>query len=199
MATTNLISKSLGDILTESGNGTPDHTSPLGSLYTDKDTGKLWRNTDGTTNWEVLTTVAYGETYFQDNSLTTTISGYPAWSSGNYVFTASTFVVGFSSDTTTLTLLEGYDGDYEVKGNVTITDVGASADFEIGLSVNGADPVAGTYGGSYLDTTTYSTQHIGFNTTVSLTGGTTLSIDARSPTDANVQITHGQLFARRVG
>jgi hypothetical protein len=199
MATTNLISKSLGDVLTESGNGTPDHTSPLGSLYTDKDTGKLWRNTDGATSWEVLTTVAYGEAYFQDNANTTTITG-STWTDGNYVFTASTFVVGFSADTTTLTLLNGYDGDYEIKGNITLSEVAGSADYEVGLSINGAEPSAGSYGGTYLDATTYSIQHVGFQTTKSLTGGTTLSLDVRNLTNTNnVDILHGQLFARRVG
>ena len=47
MATTNLNSKSLGDILLESGNGSPDHTSPSGSLYSYTDTGKVYRNIDG--------------------------------------------------------------------------------------------------------------------------------------------------------
>ena len=63
MATTNLISKSLGDILLESGNGSPDHTSPKGSLYVDQDTAKVYQNTDGATNWQSYQTVAYGEFY----------------------------------------------------------------------------------------------------------------------------------------
>ena len=71
MATTNLISKTLGCVLTESGNGTPDHTSPLGSLYSDKDTGSVWRNIDGSTQWEKLSTVAYGEAYVQGNTTST--------------------------------------------------------------------------------------------------------------------------------
>ena len=41
MSTTNLISKSLGNVLTQSGNGTPDHASPAGSLYSDKDRSVL--------------------------------------------------------------------------------------------------------------------------------------------------------------
>ena len=49
MATTNLSSSSSGDILIENGNGTPDHTSPLGSPYVDLDTGLHYVNTGGST------------------------------------------------------------------------------------------------------------------------------------------------------
>ena len=51
MATTNLLSQSLGDILVETGNGTPNHTSPSGAVYTDQDTGFQYLNLDGSTTY----------------------------------------------------------------------------------------------------------------------------------------------------
>lgn len=198
MSTTNLISKSLGDILTESGNGTPDHISPLGSLYSDKDTGNVWRNINSTTTWELLSTVAYGEGFYQNNTTDTTISTQNVWASVGNTFNEG-YMIGFSNSGDTLALIDGYDGDYEIRGNVTISYSVGVANYEVGLSVNGADPVAGTYGGAYIDST-QTRQHIGFQTIVSLSGGTTLSLDVRNlDSTSNLDIRHAQLLARKIG
>lgn len=199
MATTNLISKTLGCVLTESGNGTPDHTSPLGSIYSDKDTGRVYTNIDGGTLWEQLSVVAYGEAYVQENTSPTTISD-DNWTASGINMTEG-IVIGFSGGTTNLTLLDGYDGDYEVKLDATLTYVAGSVNFEAGVSVNGADPADGTFGGCFLNSTQL-TQHVGSQSIISLTGGTTLSIDVRNATVAdsnNVILEHAQLFARKVG
>jgi len=196
MATTNLISKSLGDVLTESGNGVPDHTSPLGSHYTDKDNGVLYVNLDGATGWQPLSTVAYSEGYYQDNAAATTISTQNVWAPVGNNLTEG-LSIGFSASTDSLVLIDGYDGDYEVRVNATINyNVGAD-NYELGLSVNGADPVAGTYNGAFVDST-FIREQIGFETIVSLVGGDTLSIDVRNiDTSANVIIRHMQIFARK--
>jgi hypothetical protein len=206
MATTNLISKSLGDLLTESGNGAPDHTSPMGSLYTDKDTGNVWRNTDGETTWEKLQTVAYGEGYVQGNSTNTTIVSLNTWAASGINLTEG-IVNGFSGGTEHLTLLDGYDGDYEIKCDATLTHVAGTPNFEVGISLNDIPPTGSTsngnngeiYSGCYLDST-QSSQHIGVQTIFSLIGGDTLSIDIRNITDSsNVLLEHAQLFVRKVG
>lgn len=197
MATTNLISKSLGDVLTESGNGTPDHTSPLGSLYTDKDTGYVWRNVDGTTTWEKLATVSYGVGSYQDNTTVTSISATTTWFSVENNLTEG-LSKGFSASTNTLVLIDGYDGDYEIRGNVTIDYNAGAANYEVGLSINGANPQSGDYSGAYIDAT-YTRQHIGFQTIHDLTGGTTLELAVRNLTNTgDVEIRHAQLLARRV-
>jgi hypothetical protein len=197
MATTNLISKSLGDILTESGNGTPDHVSPKGSLYTDKDSGYLYQNRDGNVQWEKFNSVAYGEAYFQNNTSATTINTVNVWEPAVYPFTEGD-VLGFSADTTTLSLLNGYDGDYEIIGDVTIEYVAGTNNYEVGLSINGNDPQAGTFQGCLIDAT-YTRQHIGFATIQSLSGGTSLSLDVRNITNNdNVILTHGHIFTRRL-
>ena len=94
-------------------------------------------------------------------------------------------------------LLNGYDGFYEIRGDATISYVAGTNNYEVGLSINGGDPLSGTYGGSLIDAT-YTRQHIGFDTVQYLTGGTTLSFDIRNITNTdNVILRHGQIVTRR--
>ena len=74
MATTNLTSKSIGDILAQTGNGTPDHTAPKGSIYSDLDTGSVHTNLTGANIWTIMVGVVYGFGFYQDNTTQTTIS-----------------------------------------------------------------------------------------------------------------------------
>ena len=198
MATTNLISKSLGDILTESGNGVPDHVSPAGSLYTDKDSALLYQNSDGNTLWFALKSVAYGLGSYQVNTSATTIVTQNVWAPVVNTLTEGDSI-GISASTSTLVVISGYDGKYEVRGDITVDYVAGTNNYEVGLSLNSADPVSGTYGGCAIDST-YTRQHIGFQTIVDLVGGDTLNFDVRNITNAdNVIIRHAQLFARKVG
>jgi hypothetical protein len=197
MATTNLISKSLGNVLTQSGNGVPDHTSPAGSLYSDIDSGILYQNSNGTTAWFPLQTVAYGEGYYQESGTTTTIGTINTWVGVGNTFLVSDSV-GVSGSTNTLVLKSGYDGRYEVRGDVTISYVAGTNNYEVGLSVNNVVPAAGTYGSATIDVT-YTRQHIGFQTIVNLVGGDNLRLAVRNTTSTNgVIIRHAQLFLRKV-
>ncbi len=197
MATTNLISKSLGDILTESGNGVPDHISPRGSLYVDKDSGLIYQNVDGITTWLALATVAYGHVYYQDNTTATSIGATNTWTAAGNTFTEGNNV-GFSANTDTLVLISGYDGEYEVNGEVTIDFVAGTNDYEVGLSINGAIPTGGSYNGATIDTT-YQTQTVGFESKVSLSGGDTIELAVRNlDSTNNVIIKNAQLFARKL-
>jgi hypothetical protein len=198
MATTNLISKSLGDILTESGNGTPDHTSPLGSLYVDKDTGKLWRNIDSGSSWEILSTVAYGEGYYQDNTSATSVVSSNTWySAGNNLTLGG--AVGFSASTDTLVCEPGYGGDYEIRLHGTLDYNAGTANYELGISINGAVPAAGTYGGCYIGSTT-DRHSIAAQTIVTLTDDDTIEAAVRNlDNTSNVEVRHLQLIVRRIG
>jgi len=198
MSTTNLISKSLGDVLLESGNGTPDHISPKGSLYVDQDSGVAYQNKNNATAWAILNSVAYGEGYYQNNATQTTISTVNTWVAVGNTLIAGTNR-GFSANTSTLVVLPGYDGKYEVRGDVTIEHVGGTPNFEVGLSINGAVPVAGTYNGNQVDAT-FTRQHIGFSTIANLVGGDTLQFGVRNITGTNnVIIRHAGLFIRKNG
>jgi hypothetical protein len=59
MATSNLKSISVGLILIQSGNGSPDHQAPLGSRYINTDTGIESYNSDGGNTWSVITGLAW--------------------------------------------------------------------------------------------------------------------------------------------
>lgn len=197
MATTNLISKSLGDILTESGNGAPDHNSPKGSLYVDKDSGKLYQNIDGATFWLSMSTVSYGFGYYQENTTATSIGAANTWTAVGNNLTEGVSV-GFSANTDTLVLKAGYDGNYEVNGEVTIEQVANSNNYEVGVSLNGANPSAGSYNGATVDATG-QIQTIGFEANLDLSGGDTLELAVRNLTSAdNIIIKNAQLFVRRL-
>jgi hypothetical protein len=198
MSTTNLISKSLGDILTESGNGTPDHTSPSGSLYVDQTTGVLYQNVGGGTVWQKLNTVAYSEGYYQDNTTQTTITTANTWVGVGNNFNLDT-TIGFSANANTLVLISGYDGVYEVKGDVTINNVTGINTYDIGLSVNNTVPAAGTFNSATVDAT-YTRQQISFDTIVNLSGGDNLRLAVRNLTlTNNVIIRHASLFLKKIG
>ena len=197
MATTNLISKSLGDLFLESGNGSPDHTSPKGSLYVDQDSGIVYQNLDGGTVWQLLNTVAYGEGYYQTNTIASTISVANTWVSVVNNFTLGDSI-GVSASGGNLVINTGYEGKYEVRGDVTISYVAGTNNYEVGLSVNGANPVVGAYNGALVDVT-YTRQHIGFESIVSATGSTTLGLSVRNLTAGqSVIIRHANLFVKKV-
>jgi hypothetical protein len=197
MATTDLSSRSLGDVYLQSGIGTPDHTAPKGSLYTNKSTGVLYMNSSGTAAWLPMSTAAYAEAFYQDNVTATAIAAANTWTAVGNNFTLGSSI-GFSASTSTLVSIAGYEGNYQIRGDVTISYVAGSNNFEVGLSVNGANPVDGTYGGAFVDVT-YTRQHIGFETVVSLTGGTNLRFAIRNLVNADdVIIRHAQLSIRKV-
>lgn len=197
MSTQNLISKSLGDVLTESGNGVPDHTSPKGSLYVDKDSGRLYQNIDGLATWTSFSTVAYGHGFYEGNTNTTTISSTDTWTTVSNNFTEGNNV-GFSADTNTLVLKNGYDGNYEINAEVTINHVSGDDNFEVGVSINGNIPTDGSYNGTSINST-YIRQSVGVETNKSLVGGDTILLGVRNLTSTNnVIIRHAQLFIRRL-
>ena len=197
MATTNLISKSLGGVLLESGNGSPDHTSPRGSIYVDMDSASAYQNLDGATNWQLYNTVAYGIAYYQDNTTATTISAQDTWTlvSNNLTLQES---MGVGVTGSSMGILSGYEGDYSVRGEVTISYVAGTNNYEVGLSIDGNNPGIGSYNGTQIDAT-FNRQHIGFDSIVSLTASTTLELAVRNITNTdNVIIRHAQLFIKKL-
>jgi hypothetical protein len=197
MATTNLISKSLGDTLVQTGNGTPDHTSPIGSLYTDQNTGTLYKNNDGSTAWINMQGVAYGEVYYVNNTNSTTISAATEWFTVTNTFTEGD-VIAFSASTDSMVLKNGYDGKYEITANATLDYVAGADNFEVGVSVSGAVPIDGSYNSGNVDVT-YTTANVTSNFITDLVGGDTLQLAVQNLDGANsVIIQHGQIFAKLI-
>ena len=194
MATTNLISKSLGNILVESGNGLPDHVSPKGSSYVDQDTATLYINQDGNVAWNALKTVAYGEVFYQDNTTQTTISSIDVWTAVGNTFTEGD-VNGFSASTDTMVVEAGRAGKYQIVGNATLDYVGGTNNFEVGISINSAIPIAGAFNGGAL-AATYTKANIDINVIIDLSDDDTIELAVRNKDQTNnVIILHGQIFA----
>lgn len=81
MATTNLKNITVGFVEIQSGNGVPDHSAPLGSIYINIDTGINYSNQNGIT-WGAISTsggaftggTVSGATVFAGNVSADTIS-----------------------------------------------------------------------------------------------------------------------------
>ena len=155
MATSNLITKSLGGILQESGNGSPDHISPLGSTYVDQTTGVLYYNINGGSSWVDINKNSYGNMYL-NVTIGTTIT--PVVTDTWYVLTGATWSgsvvnngVSFSPSLKVLSIDGGKKGKFLVLGSGRfIRSTGGNGNFQLGLSVNGSVPSDGFYQGSSL-------------------------------------------------
>lgn len=198
MATSDLITKSLGGVEVQSGSGIPDHVAPKGSLYTNTASGSLYVNKDSSSGWTVLSRCNYGDMYMTGYTTQTTIGtsnwvidpNLPLWYEELAGFD---FVSGY-----TLQLQSGYDGLYNVMASVTLAYV-AVANYQIGISVNGSDPVAGHYNGTYLSGTG-DVKSIPVNFDVSLTAGDYITIAVRNITSTtNVIIRHATVTVNRIG
>ena len=133
MATSNLISKSLGGILQESGEGSPDHNSPLGSTYVDRNTAVLYVNTDGHSSWIDTNKISYGNMYVTGNTTAVTGVTTNTWYSlsGATWSGSSNNGITFSAGTDVLVVNTGRDGKYLIIGNGRINRQTANAVYQI--------------------------------------------------------------------
>lgn len=200
MATSRLITKSLGSSQLESGSGEPDHNSPIGSLYVDTSTGILYQNKSGTNQWEAFQTAGYVEATYTGNTSATTISAANTWTAVANDFTLGTSL-GFSVSTNSVVLSSGRSGYYRVEGNMTVVyQAGTSNDVEGGISINDANPVSGSYNGATITVTTLQTANITISFEEFLNAGDTLKLSVRNLTAANnILVRHGQIHAYRIG
>jgi hypothetical protein len=201
MATSNLITKSIGSSELQSGLGTPDHVSPIGSLYVDTSTGALYQSKSGTASqWEAFQTAGYAEATYVGNTTATTIASANTWVIVGNTFTQGTSL-GFSVSTNSLVVGPGFNGFYRVEGNMTIVyQAGTTVDIEGGVSINDANPSGGEYNGATVTATTLTTQNITSSFEAFLNAGDTLKLAVRNLTSAsNILIRHGQIHVYRIG
>lgn len=186
MATTNLISKSLGGILQESGNGSPDHTSPRGSTYVDQTTGVLYYNISGGNNWVDINKNSYGNMYVTGNTIAVTGVTTNTW----YSLSGATWSgnsnngVTFSATPKTLVVDSGKDGKYLIVGNGRINRQTANAVYQIGISKNNETPDNGYYHNSSTSATETSSS-ISVIGMINLVSGDSISLAARNITTTN--------------
>jgi hypothetical protein len=198
MATTNLTSKSIGDILAQTGNGTPDHTAPKGSIYSDLDTGSVHTNLTGANIWTIMVGVVYGFGFYQDNTTQTTISTINTWFGVNNNFTAGDSN-GVTTSTNTLVLGTGRSGVYEITLCGTIAFVTGTNSYQLGISINNTVPADGRIAGNTLNAT-FSRANVTVKAIVTLTAGDNIRIAARNITSgSNVIVRNAQLFLRKIG
>lgn len=145
MATSNLISTSLGDINIQSGNGTPNHESSISTIYYDNNTGLIWENTNGfTSSWAPLTPVIYGELDVDTNTTLSTPNGVNVyislsgltWTNNNYN------LKGFTVNGNKLVLNNGLSGVYRIIGNLGVLRNATTNGYFVGVSINGQNPTA---------------------------------------------------------
>jgi hypothetical protein len=202
MATTNLNSKTLGEILVQSGTGVPDHVAPRGSMYTNVSTGTLYLNADGSTGWDSLNRVSYVDIYIQANATVTTMASNTTW----FPLTGLTWTTASSNgftvaSTGVVTCATGRAGRYNVIATGTLAYSTATAVVELGVSKNGANPASGYYQGATL-TSVVATQSVTVTDYIDLVAGDTVQVVMRIPagsTAANATYKHGGLTLIRIG
>lgn len=202
MATTNLVSKTLGDVLVQSGTGTPDHAASRGSYYTNVSTGTIFINTNGSTGWDSLNRVSFGDVYIQNNATLTTIGSNTTW----FTLTGLTWTVGLNNGISVatngvMTVATGRGGRYNVVLTSTIAYSTAAATIEVGISKNGVAPATGYYQGSTLSAEV-ATQGLSSTNYIDLVDGDTIQAAIRVPpgfTAANAILKHGGITLTRIG
>lgn len=201
MATSNLISKSLGDVLMESGNGNPNHVSPFGSIYMDTDSALLYRNTNGSTSWDNFNKTPNASMYINGNTTQTTVTVTNTWYSVRDLSWSGTSSNGvtFSAGTNTMVVNVLSGGKYFVSIGGTFNRVTANAKYELGISKNLVSPTSGYYQGCSTDT-------VETNAYVSVTGylelnpGDTIDIGVRNTTGTqNVLLSDANVSVYKVG
>lgn len=198
MATTNLNSKSIGDVLAQSGNGTPDHTAPKGSIYSNLDTGSVHTNLTGSNVWSVMVGVVYGFGFYQDNTTQTTISTTNTWVGVNNNLISGDSN-GITTSTNTLVLGTGRSGVYEITLCGTIAFVTGTNSYQLGISINNTVPADGRFAGNTLSAT-FTRANITAKAIVTLTAGDNIRIAARNITaNSNIIVRNAQLFLRKIG
>jgi hypothetical protein len=206
MATTNLITKSLGDVLTETGNGTPDHTSPKGSTYVDQNSGIKYINVNGGSSWQSINNVIYGKNTLTGNTsvITSVVQGtwYPletTFASGTISWSAETSN-GITYSASTAQFIIDNAGQYGVGMNATFNRIGVTeARYEMSVAVNSVIvtnrdvAMCSVYAGEEIATASlYNT----FN----LSGGTTVEMAVSNNTGTeNIDVSEANITIMRIG
>lgn len=195
MPTTNLSSQSLGDVLVQSGNGSPDHASAIGSLYTNKDTASVFTNVDGTgTGWEQLQRSGFGElTMTATTTVSPSTSAFTAVTSNISLGNANAFTLS----TGKLSLSTGRAGKYGCLMTCTIARNAVTTTYEIGITKNGVAPTGGQFQGASVDTT-HTVDNVSVFVYLDLVATDTLGLAIKAAGAGNVNITKFALVAYRI-
>lgn len=207
-----IISKSLGTLMVQSGDGVPAHVAPIGSLYTDA-TSYILYSYKQSFGWVPLNTISYGEYHYQDWAATTTIPKTPDWTRFPSVFSASTMQNGMElfgitnkyTNTTyksdRITILRS--GNYEVKAIATIFSTTADDNvIRVGVAKNSA--VTSIQAASWIYQAVANNQkrycQIGLSGVLKnvLSGDTIGLVIASDTASVSVACKHASIFLKRI-
>jgi hypothetical protein len=159
MATTNLKKKTLGRIKVSSGVGTPDHVDEGGSLYINSELSSISKyvNSDIDDVWEVIPRGCYaaGNTTGTTAQVISSVGAWIAMSGSSYSWVGGA-VSGFSQNQGVFTVLDGGAGFYSIDGFCYLNYNTTINEYEFGISVNSANPIARERYGVSVDNTTFS-------------------------------------------
>lgn len=193
MATNNLISKTLGDIFLQSGDGTPSHSANTGSLYFDSSSRNIYKfspifsgGTSALTQWEVIPeniSLSIVSTASTTNIVTAAVGTWYNLSSSTYgwnTLSNNGFLVNAG-----LATLTGSSGLYFVNTRATVKYSATLANYRIGISKNNANPAPGYYASGTISSTTGIFQTINAYGFFNLVSGDTISLAFNSPNVAS--------------
>ena len=199
MATTNLNTRTIGNIYLQSGNGSPDHTAPIGSIYTDETANRIYFNANGGTIWVSALKVAYGSAYFNNN--TTAITGVTlnTWED----LQAYTFTELYSSGTTVgtngIVTCNNTPGRYKITAICTFNYNGVqTSSYQVGISKNGGNPTG--FLGAATVSSTIITKCAMSTDIISLVSGDTIEVMVEYIAgNHNILPKHVSLYMERIG
>jgi hypothetical protein len=194
MATTNLISRTLGDILIETGNGTPTHASPKGTMYTDQDSGIKYINLNSSTTWSDMTIVSFGEKYRTATStLSPSTTGWTELTTNLSLRNSS----GITLSGGRLVVGAGLAGKYSIFTSVTFQYNAVSTLYTAGVLVNQAAPATGRTSSTSVSTTR-NTGNCSVLTSATLAVNDTISIGVQAGLAGNVNILYQNVLIWRM-
>jgi hypothetical protein len=165
MPTTNLISKTIGQTLIQSGTGVPDHVAPISTLYYNNTNNMVWVNETGLgSGWVFMTPAMYGELDIDTNTTLSTPGGVNVFISlsGLTWVNYNNNLKGFTKSGNKLVLNSGCTGTYRIIGNLGVLRNATTNDYKIGVSINGAVPALN----AQSSTGTFETKTSGHGTVI---------------------------------
>ena len=196
MATSNLISRTLGSINVESGSGTPDHTAPTGSMYTDYSTGRTYLR--AASAWTLLTTSSFGGMYISNNASVTTIGASNTWVNLNGLTFTLKAANGVSLSSNTLQIESGRSGKYHCMATVTIKRNVADGIYEVGISKNSAVPASSSINGGTINATVL-TDNIYISDYIDLADNDTVGLAIQSTNStSSIIVQHATFVINRI-
>lgn len=202
MATTNLNTRSLGDIQLQSGNGSPNHAASGGAMYIDIDSHNLYLKKEGYTGATIssdfndVEVISSAAIYLSANTLNIVTGTANTWlpiTGSTYVWTIDN-LNGFSHSNGYLTLTANTPGRFFVNMAYTAKYVSTFSTFEAGISKNSVVPAIGYYSTNCLNAASGVRQTINAFGYVDLVTGNTISVSFRCPLAATTTTQCHSLF-----